>query len=173
MKVKCQICGKKIDREDAYRVEHVTKSGSKSNKYYCNEEEYEEFEKEKELFKQCQYSTDSILGYPICNNVRNKMLSELHEIYSYETIYECIEFYKQEIIKSIEIKGDFGNEYNKISYMFAVIKGNIKDFSIANKTKVNKSKEIKEEEIEVYEEEVKPVTRPIRKRKSLQDRLRG
>ena len=57
--------------------------------------------------------------------------------------------------------------------MFAVIKGNIKDFSIANKTKVNKSKEIKEEEIELYEEELKPVTRPIRKRKSLQDRLRG
>ena len=41
MLVKCQICGKKIDREYAYRVEHVTKSGSKSNKYYCNEEEYE------------------------------------------------------------------------------------------------------------------------------------
>ena len=49
--VKCKICGKQVDKSIAYKVESVSKSGKKTNKYFCSEEEYQFEEKEKEYFR--------------------------------------------------------------------------------------------------------------------------
>ncbi|MBC6695256.1 hypothetical protein H9L25_00490 [Terrisporobacter mayombei] len=169
-KVKCRSCNKLIDINNAYKIKRISSTGkTKQNLYYCNKTEYDKIENEKEYYKKTQYLTDEIFGYPICNNSRNRMLSDLNKVYEYEVIYECISFYKNEIINLLEIK-NIEEEYPRLCYMFAIIKGNIRDFSINNKPNQN----INEEVEEVFQdfEEIKP-TRVNKARKSLKDRLRG
>ena len=50
--VKCRICKKKIPKEMAYKVEHITSGGNKQNHYYCSREEFEEVEREKDFVKE-------------------------------------------------------------------------------------------------------------------------
>ena len=166
MLVKCQICGKKIDREDAYRVEHVTKSGSKSNKYYCNEEEYENDRKEKEYYKECQYLLDQLFQEVIVDNTRNKKLSELHKAgYSYETIYTCISDISKTIENALVIKrDDFKGKnamYMKLAYVFGIIKKEITKYEHKDKSKTMNASYLKPEEIAKSKRKVKQEKRSL------------
>ena len=175
--VKCKHCKKQIDKDIAYKVEHTTKSGKKQNHYYCSFEEYNKIETEKEFFRKCQYTTDDMLGYPICNNSRNKFLANLNKLYSYETIYNCIEFYKYDTLKYME-KKCIESEYGKLRYIFSVIENNIKDFSESQQSARETRSVIADVEIEQPVEieptvEVETESKPsIHRRKSLKDRMR-
>lgn len=114
-----------------------------------------------------QLLTDEILGYPCVNNTRNKKIKELQEVgYSNEVIYRCFKKYKDEIIKWIDVNG-IDKEYNKIAYMFAVVSGNIYDFSKEDEKNdiFNIQKSI-EEEIEIEEIEI-PSDMKVKQRKKL------
>ena len=133
MKVTCRACGKKIEKEEAFCFVHETKTGKKQNQYYCSQEEKEFQEREKDLYKKIQYLTDEILGYPITNNARNKKIQELQQAgYSNEQIYRCIKDCKSEIEEWLTLK-DISVEYQKISYIFAIIGNKIHDFTIEDK----------------------------------------
>lgn len=132
---KCCICKKDLKKEEAYMFIYVSKTGKEYRKYACSQEEVENDERDKELYKKIQYISDEILGYPCVNNTRNKKIKELQEVgYSNEVIYRCFKEYKDEIIKWIDTN-KIDKEYNKIAYMFAVIGANIKDFSIEDEKK--------------------------------------
>jgi uncharacterized membrane-anchored protein YjiN (DUF445 family) len=155
MLVTCRACGKKIEKEDAFCFVHETKTGKKQNQYYCSQEEKEFQEREKELYKKIQYLTDEILGYPITNNARNKKIQELQQAgYTNEQIYRCVKDCKKEIEEWLTLK-DISVEYQKISYMFAIIGNKIHDFTIEDKqrndwTQYNQS--VEQEVEDMFEE---------------------
>ena len=126
--VKCYICKKEINKEDAYIFTYTSKNGKEYRKYCCSLEEKENMEREKELYREIQYLTDEILGRPITNNTRNKELKELHESYSWEQILRCIRAKSDDIKKLIEYN-DIQGDYQQIRYMMQVIKNSIYDFS--------------------------------------------
>lgn len=133
MKAKCRACGKQLDTNDAYKVIHKTKKGNKQNRYYCNEEEYENEKREKELYRKCQYETDAIVGFPITNKVRNSELTELHDAgYSWEEIYRCIKSKNEWIKEQIKLKR-IESDYQMIRYMMTVIKNTIHDYTIEDR----------------------------------------
>ena len=167
--VKCRICKKKIPKEMAYKVEHITSGGNKQNHYYCSFEEYEENRKEKEYLLECKYLTDDIMGYEITNNVRNKFLSELNKAgYSYEKIFYCIQDNKMAIERALVLKrNDLNNEYNTLAYMFGIIKKEISKYgSKTNNKKIN-SDTLDPSEIHNNKRKVK------QEKKSLMDKIRG
>ena len=143
--VKCRICKKKIPKEMAYKVEHITSGGNKQNHYYCSREEFEEVEREKDFYKKCQSVTDRIMGQPITNNVRNKKLSELHKKgFLYEEIYQCLSDLENSLDYAIANKwSEFTNEYNKIAYMFGAVEKEINKYK-GKKIKENKKVEVNE-----------------------------
>ena len=127
--VKCYICKKDLNKEEAYMFTYTSQSGKEYRKYCCSLEEKENMEREKELYKNIQYISDEILGHPIVNNARNKKIKELQEAgYTNEQIFRCFKEYKDEIIKYLQLSG-IDKEYNKIAYMFTIIGNKIEDFS--------------------------------------------
>ena len=168
MKVTCRACGKKIEKEDAFCFVHETKTGKKQNHYYCSQEEKEFQDREKELYSRIQYLTDEILGYPITNNARNKKIKELQQAgYTNEEIYRCIKDCKSEIEEWLTLK-DISVEYQKISYMFAIIGNKIHDFTIEDKQRNDWTQYSQpvEQEVEIIEEEI-PSDMKAKKRKRL------
>ena len=146
--VKCCICKKEINKEDAYIFTYTSKNGKEYRKYACSLEEIENDKRDKELYREIQYLTDSILGHTIVNNTRNKKIKELQEAgYTNEQIFRCFKEYKDEIIKYLELSG-IDKEYNKIVYMFTIIGNKIEDFSKEDES-ANQWEQYKQTEEEV------------------------
>lgn len=165
-KCKCKICGKQLDTKVAYKIEHISKSGKKTNKYFCSQEEYENDLREKELYRQIQYATDSILGRPITNNARNKEIQELHEVYTYEQILRCIRA-KAEDIKGMIAYNKIEGDYQQIRYMMQVIKNCIYDFAREDSKNDWSNYVPQQEEIEIEIEETPSTDFKVKKRKSI------
>ena len=166
--VKCYICKKDLNKEEAYMFTYTSQSGKEYRKYCCSLEEKENMEREKELYKEIQYLTDDILGRPITNNTRNKELKELHESYSWEQILRCIRAKSDDIKKLIEYN-DIQGDYQQIRYMMQVIKNSIYDFSIEDERSdiFNTQKSTEEnKEIEIEENSFSSDYK-IKKRKKL------
>ena len=152
-KCKCKVCKSNLMSDEAFCITINTTSKPK-NIYYCNEEEYRKEQSEIYFWKQCQLITDEILGYPIINNQRNKLLSEiLNSGYTREELYDCIK--------------------EQASYMFAIIKGSIKDITDRNRRNKHIEDIKREEVVEIVEEHYEEVVIPTNKRKTLLSRLKG
>lgn len=135
-KPKCKYCKKELENPFTVIV-----NDKKEN--YCSEEEYKFIIREKNCYKKILELCKNILGYKTFNTIVGKEIKELHNEYSYEIIYICIQKYKQDIEIYIDLN-DINKEYNKIKYMFAIIKNNIADISL-------EKKEIKDEKINIEE----------------------
>ena len=171
MLVKCKAknCNKKIDRDLAYKVEHVNKSGRKTNLYYCSKEEWEFDEKEKEYYRLCQYATDRILGETdgCKDNTRNKRLVELHKNYTYEEIYLCINNIEDSVGRCVALKWkEFENSYNKIAYIFGAINKEIDNYKGKTAQENNKNKEVD------YIDEYKGSRNKVKNKPTLMDLIR-
>ncbi|WP_312286650.1 hypothetical protein [Terrisporobacter sp.] len=133
MLVTCRGCKTKIDKDKAFIHEHISKSGKKTNYYYCSKNEYESIQKEKRFYKECQYLLDDLFNETIVDNTRNKNLSELNKSgYSYEMIYNCIDDNRSKIENALVIKrDDFSSKngmYMKLAYVFGIIKNEISKY---------------------------------------------
>lgn len=127
-KVKCKICGEKIEKEDAYCITKVSDSGRKTNSYYCSQAEYEKNKEEKELWRLLLVAVDDILGYTCISKTKVNMIKEIEEHYSRRQLYNCLINHKEEIKRYLDEKGIY-EEYGKLSYIFACIRNKIKDDS--------------------------------------------
>lgn len=167
--VKCCICKKEINKEDAYIFTYTSKNGKEYRKYACSLEEIENDKRDKELYREIQHISDEILGHPIVNNARNKKIKELQEAgYTNEQIFRCFKEYKDEIIKYLELSG-IDKEYNRIAYIFTIIGNKIEDFSKEDE-RVNQWEQYKqtEEEVEIEVEDIEvPTDMKVKKRKTL------
>lgn len=127
-KVKCRICGEKIEKESAYCITKESDSGRKTNLYYCSQQEYEKDREEKELWRLVLVAVDDILGYTCIAKAKVNMIKEIEEHYSRRQLYNCLTNNKEEIKKYLDEKGIY-EEYGKLSYIFACVKNKIKDDS--------------------------------------------
>lgn len=170
--VTCRICKRKIDKEKAYLVEHYTKSGNKTNWWFCSQEEYENDKKEKEFYKECQYLIDTLFGEIVIDNTRNKRLSDLNKAgYTYETIYNCISDNSSTIENALVIKRDDFNckngMYLKLAYTFGIIKNELSKYDHKGKDKKLNVDTIKVSDVDKSKRKIK------QEKRSLMDIIRG
>jgi hypothetical protein len=119
--VKCKGCNLKIDRDTAYKV--VVKN---KNTYYCNVEEYETINIERESKNKVIDLSFEIIG----QTTNTALFKELTEIAKVHTYTKMIKFMEENMIDlDAAISGNtFVHEYAKIRYFTAIIKNQIGDF---------------------------------------------
>lgn len=120
MLVKCKGCSNKVDRKEAYKVVINNK-----NNYYCNVNEYEQLNIEKESKAKVLELVFEIIG-ETTNTAIYKELTDISKVHTYKKILDYIE---ENYIKLNEIMSmQFEREYGKIRYFTAIIKNEIGDF---------------------------------------------
>ena len=97
MLVKCRKCNKKVERNEAFKVV----VGGK-NTYYCNEEEYNEILRNKELKDETYSYIYNIFGYKITNTCIYKEVNDLVDVFGYELLLSYLkenEVYLKSVIQ--------------------------------------------------------------------------
>ena len=145
-KVVCKICSAKGNTDTFFKV---TDDKGRS-KYYCNQEEYENYLNEKTKRENLlKFIAEDVFNYEegqIIPPVLIKKISDLHKFYDYEVIYECFKENNETIHYWIGVK-QFANEYNMVSYIMKIIEGSIND--TYGKWKFKKQQETKQENTSV------------------------
>ena len=129
MLVKCQTCGKLIDRNIAYKVEI-----GGANKYFCSKQEYDEEKARKdktkeilEVITECyQYCTG--YGEPPYSFVKKELKENLGAIdigKIYQFVKENREKLKRTFVKKIVREGPFSQIYFAFRYISGIIKREI------------------------------------------------
>lgn len=126
MLVTCKKCKAKIDRDGAYKV--IVKN---KNNYYCSQSEYDNMVLENESRLKAIDLSFELIGNTT-NTALLKELSEIAKVHSYQKIKRYLESEFDYINKSM--RKNFVNEYAKIRYFVAIIKNQIGDFMINEKT---------------------------------------
>ena len=119
-KVKCAITGETGTSDTFYR--------GPDKRYYKSEELYNEIKQKRELHRRLVGEILMMLGYEdgmVAPPVVNKKLKEL-SFYGDDIILETLHDCFQKIEFALRTR-DFANEYNKISYVMAIVKNNIND----------------------------------------------
>lgn len=133
MQVKCRLCGKKIDKKDAFQS--PTGGG---RFYFCNEEEAKT--KEEEKLKKIENThkekrvdpvyeeVADIFEYRIQNSVLFKEMKLWREICNDEKILAYLQENKDYLKNAM---GRLNNsEYARIRYFSAILKNNLRDFKM-------------------------------------------
>jgi len=170
MQVKCQICGKSIDRSIAYKV---VVGGA--NKYFCSEEEFNADKARKdhakevlETIAEC-YQYCSGYGEPPYNVVGKELKDNLKAI-DVEVIYQFVKENREKLKKTVEKKierdGPFGQVYFAFRYISGIIKREIleKDWKAKQMAPT-----IQKTGIDLNFYNIKPNTNHLKKRRSLDD----
>lgn len=126
MTCKCRICGEKLDTETAYKVTIKNK-----NKYYCSEQEYNEFIKQKEYAQQLKQDIKDIIcdifDIPaIVNTIVYKEWQDWNQLAADEVILNYLQ--ENKTFFRNKIQGMDNTEYNKIKYLSAILKNSLNDF---------------------------------------------
>lgn len=170
MQVKCQICGKSIDRSTAYKVVI-----GDANKYFCSEEEFNAEKARKdhakeilETIAEC-YQYCSGYGEPPYNVVRKELKENLKAIDA-ETICQFVKENREKLKKTVEKKverdGPFSQVYFSFRYLSGIIKREILERGWKAKQVVPT---VRKTGIDLNFYNVKPNTNQLKKRRSLDE----
>lgn len=170
MQVKCQICGKSIDRSTAYKV---VVGGT--NKYFCSEEEFnaEKARKDhaKEVFEtitEC-YQYCSGYGEPPYNVVRKELKENLKAIDA-ETICQFVKENREKLKKTVEKKVERDGPFSQVYFSFRYVSGIIKREILEKNWKAKQvSPTVQKTGIDLNFYNVKPNTNQLKKRRSLDE----
>lgn len=121
MLVKCQICGLKINRDIAYKIQCNNR-----NKYYCSYKEYTEHQQELTDKDALFDLINALFGYRVINSALFKEITIIHECYKYSQIISYIKTNRDKL--SAVLNREYSNEYCKIKYFVTIISNNIKDY---------------------------------------------
>lgn len=166
-KCKCKICKKNLTTDKAFLVERIVEtSGRKVREYYCSEEEYKEHKKNTELLRENQVLFDKIIGYTCINNTKNKEFTKIYDVgYSRRQVNKFLldkgEYIKESLDKKL-VNGNM-NEYQKILYIFAIIRSEIKDYFSESSKPIQDMTEY--EDIDINIEVETEIKKPIIKKK--------
>lgn len=170
MQVKCQICGKLINRDTAYKV-----TVGNVNKYFCSEQEYntdksckDHIKEVVETIAECyQYCTG--YGEPPYNVVKKELKDNLKAI-SIETIYQFIKENREKLKKTVEKKIERDGPFAQVYFAFRYISGIIKREILEKKWKATQVVPVIQKtgiDLEFYNS--KPNTNQPKKRRALDD----
>lgn len=168
MLVTCCICGKKIEKDTAYKAEVIVnkKTGEKELKYKncCSEQEWQAEEDRKKKYKEDKdrvyYLICDMWGYEIQNTKFFDEWRYWNKLKSNEIIYKYLrenETYLQQVCDR-----SYKDEHHRIMYFSAILKNNLRDFK--PKPKVQEPPKVVVEET-IYE----TPNQSLNKRRSLDD----
>ena len=160
MKVTCQICKSKIERDTAYK-----RVVGKANKYYCSAEEYENDLAQKQKIaedkdKVYRLICDILGEKEVLNTALWKEKTIWNKAFSDEIIAKYLQEYRDYLASAVSKLS--GTEYAKIRYVSAILKNSLRDFK-PKATEQPKPKVVVEETI--YE----APTYTLNRRRSLAD----
>lgn len=167
MNVKCKACKNKIDRDGAFKVVRERPSG-KINEYYCNEEEYNKINIEKEDKARCYEVVKEVIMCEMITPAWVKNINTIREYYDYIVIEKCFKENRESINWSINNK-DFKNEHNKAKYILSIVANNIADTKkrhladVENMNRLFNKSENNEVNIDIINNE--ETARPIQRKK--------
>ncbi len=124
-KCKCQICGKSLTTDIAYRV--VDKS---QPKYYCSSDEYNAWHDKKiqdDLEEDILHENITYCIGETINTAIYKEITEWKTVADTKKLNSYFFYNRDSIVQSID-RMDFINEYAKIRYFSAIVKNTINDF---------------------------------------------
>lgn len=170
MQVKCQICGKSIDRSIAYKV---VVGGA--NKYFCSEGEFSADKARKERAKEVLetitecYQYCSGYGEPPYNVVRKELKENLGAI-DIETIYQFVKENREKLKKTVEKKVERDGPFSQVYFSFRYLSGIIKREILERGWKAKQVAPIVQKTgIDLNFYDVKPNTNQLKKRRSLDE----
>ena len=170
MQVKCQICGKSIDRSTAYKV---VVGGT--NKYFCSEEEFNTDKARKdhakevlETIAEC-YQYCSGYGEPPYNVVRKELKENLKAI-DVETICQFVKENREKLKKTVEKKVERDGPFSQVYFSFRYLSGIIKREILEKNWKAKQvTPTVQKTGIDLNFYNVKPNTNQLKKRRSLDE----
>lgn len=170
MQVKCQICGKSIDRSTAYKV-----VVGDANKYFCSEEEFNADKARKdhakevlETIAEC-YQYCSGYGEPPYNVVKKELKENLGAI-DVETIYQFVKENREKLKKTVEKKVERDGPFSQVYFSFRYLSGIIKREILEKDWKAKQvAPTVQKTGIDLNFYNVKPNTNQLKKRRSLDE----
>lgn len=100
----------------------------KINKYYCNENEYDEIKKAKHLKDDTYDKIFECFNRKVTNSALFKEINELKPVYGYQKILGYISD-NFEFLSGILSNKTFSSEYAQIRYFAAILKNNLADYT--------------------------------------------
>jgi len=118
--VKCQDTGELVPSNEAYKASN--------GKYYSSAEAFKCISDEKMYRQKCLEELGNILGYSDGQKFPTIVPKKLKEYsyYGYKVVLQTIISKRADIVYSISHK-DFASEYNRVSYVMAIITNSIND----------------------------------------------
>lgn len=170
MQVKCQICGKSIERSTAYKV-----VVGDANKYFCSEEEFNAEKARKdhakeilETITEC-YQYCSGYGEPPYNVVRKELKENLKAI-DVETICQFVKENREKLKKTVERKVERDGPFSQVYFSFRYLSGIIKREILEKDWKAKQvAPTVQKTGIDLNFYNVKPNTNQLKKRRSLDE----
>ena len=170
MQVKCQICGKSIDRSIAYKV-----VVGDANKYFCSEEEFNADKARKdhakevlETIAEC-YQYCSGYGEPPYNVVKKELKENLGAV-DVETIYQFVKENREKLKKTVEKKVERDGPFSQVYFSFRYLSGIIKREILERGWKAKQvAPTVRKTGIDLNFYNVKPNTNQLKKRRSLDE----
>lgn len=170
MQVKCQICGKSIDRSTAYKV---VVGGT--NKYFCSEEEFnaEKARKNhaKEVFETITECYQYCVGYgePPYNIIKKELGENLKAV-DVETIYQFVKENREKLKKTVDKKIERDGPFSRAYFVFRYVSGIIKREILEKSWKAKQvASTVQKTGIDLNFYNVKPTTNQLKKRRSLDE----
>lgn len=170
MQVKCQICGKSIDRSTAYKV-----VVGDANKYFCSEEEFNADKARKdhakevlETIAEC-YQYCSGYGEPPYNVVKKELKENLKAV-DVETICQFVKENREKLKKTVEKKVERDGPFSQVYFSFRYLSGIIKREILEKNWKAKQvAPTVQKTGIDLNFYNVKPNTNQLKKRRSLDE----
>ena len=170
MQVKCQICGKSIDRSIAYKV-----VVGDANKYFCSEEEFNADKARKdhakevlETIAEC-YQYCSGYGEPPYNVVKKELKENLKAV-DVETICQFVKENREKLKKTVEKKVERDGPFSQVYFSFRYLSGIIKREILEKNWKAKQvAPTVQKTGIDLNFYNVKPNTNQLKKRRSLDE----
>lgn len=131
MLVKCQFCGKKIDKKNAYCIskDYQNKNGEWKvrNHFYCSESEYCEANKSKRLRVKIIELCQELIDQHFNDTMLSKMVSELSKEYDIELVFNYL-YENRDYIYRLLASKNFVSVFAELKYLKAVIQNNIQKY---------------------------------------------
>ena len=170
MQVKCQICGKSIDRSTAYKV-----VVGDANKYFCSEEEFNADKARKdhakevlETIAEC-YQYCSGYGEPPYNVVKKELKENLKAV-DVETICQFVKENREKLKKTVEKKVERDGPFSQVYFSFRYLSGIIKREILEKDWKAKQvAPTVQKTGIDLNFYNVKPNINQLKKRRSLDE----
>lgn len=170
MQVKCQICGKSIDRSIAYKV-----MVGDANKYFCSEEEFNADKARKDQAKEVLetitecYQYCSGYGEPPYNVVKKELKENLGAV-DVETIYQFVKENREKLKKTVDKKIERDGPFSRAYFIFRYVSGIIKREILEKDWKAKQvAPTVQKTGIDLNFYNVKPNTNQLKKRRSLDE----